>query len=534
MLSKAKFIKQAAILAVASLLVRLLGFLYRLPLTDMLGDEGNGIYSAGFYLYNFFLVMSSAGLPAAISKIVSEKIALEEYRNVKKTFKMSLILSSTVGLIFSIIMFVSARFFCNIIGSPNSYYTILTLSPTVFIVSIMSVFRGYFQGLGTTVPTAMSQVIEQIFNAVFSIYLAYLLVGISLPLGAAGGTAGTGIGALAGLIYILMIFLNKKRYINRKLSTKTHKYRIETNKEKAIKIIKTATPIIAGTAIFSMTNLIDMQMVNSRLASSNAFNESQITALYGQLTGKYVTLTTLPVSISTALATAVLPSIASSMAQKDIKTVRRKIDVSLRLTMIISIPAAIGMGVLADEILLLLFPSYSGGGSLLKWGALSIIFLALCQIITGILQGIGKMKTPAKNAFIGAIIKIPINYFLIAIPSINVIGAVISTTVCYIVASILNFRTLKKATKIRPDYNGILFKPTIASIVMGVACYFSYKGIYYISESNTISTLISIFFAMIVYIVSLALIGGFKREDLTLLPMGTKIINILDRYRLID
>ncbi|MBS5951615.1 MAG: polysaccharide biosynthesis protein, partial [Clostridium sp.] len=298
-MSKTKFIKQAAILAIASLLVRLLGFLYRLPLTNMLGDEGNGIYSAGFYLYNFFLVMSSAGLPAAISKIVSEKVALEEYRNVKKTFKISLILSSTVGLIFSIVMFVSARFFCNIIGSPDSYYTILTLSPTVFIVSVMSVFRGYFQGLGTTVPTALSQVIEQIFNAIFSIYLAYLLVGISLPLGAAGGTMGTGIGALAGLIYILMVFLNRKRYINRKLSKKTHKYRVESNREIAIKIIKTAAPIIAGTAIFSMTNLIDMQMVNSRLTASKAFTDSQVTALYGQLTGKYVTLTTLPVSIST-------------------------------------------------------------------------------------------------------------------------------------------------------------------------------------------------------------------------------------------
>lgn len=533
-MSKTKFIKQAAILAIASLLVRLLGFLYRLPLTNMLGDEGNGIYSAGFYLYNFFLVMSSAGLPAAISKIVSEKVALEEYRNVKKTFKISLILSSTVGLIFSIVMFVSARFFCNIIGSPDSYYTILTLSPTVFIVSVMSVFRGYFQGLGTTVPTALSQVIEQIFNAIFSIYLAYLLVGISLPLGAAGGTMGTGIGALAGLIYILMVFLNRKRYINRKLSKKTHKYRVESNREIAIKIIKTAAPIIAGTAIFSMTNLIDMQMVNSRLTASKAFTDSQVTALYGQLTGKYVTLTTLPVSISTALATAVLPSIASSMIQGDIKTVRKKIDVSLRLTMIISIPAAIGMGVLADEILLLLFPNYSDGGLLLKWGALSIIFLALCQIITGILQGIGKVATPAKNAFIGSIIKIPINYFLISIPSINVIGAIISTTVCYLVASLLNFITLRKVTKIRPDYNGIFFKPAIASIVMGVFCYFSYKFIFYFSKSNAMSTLISIFIAIIVYLVSLAVIGGFKREDLSLLPMGRKLISILERYRLID
>lgn len=533
-MSKTKFIKQAAILAIASLLVRLLGFLYRLPLTNMLGDEGNGIYSAGFYLYNFFLVMSSAGLPAAISKIVSEKVALEEYRNVKKTFKISLILSSTVGLIFSIVMFVSARFFCNIIGSPDSYYTILTLSPTVFIVSVMSVFRGYFQGLGTTVPTALSQVIEQIFNAIFSIYLAYLLVGISLPLGAAGGTMGTGIGALAGLIYILMVFLNRKRYINRKLSKKTHKYRLESNREIAIKIIKTAAPIIAGTAIFSMTNLIDMQMVNSRLTASKAFTDSQVTALYGQLTGKYVTLTTLPVSISTALATAVLPSIASSMIQKDIKTVRKKIDVSLRLTMIISIPAAIGMGVLADEILLLLFPNYSDGGLLLKWGALSIIFLALCQIITGILQGIGKVATPAKNAFIGSIIKIPINYFLISIPSINVIGAIISTTVCYLIASLLNFITLRKVTKIRPDYNGIFFKPTIASIVMGVFCYFSYKFIFYFSKSNAISTLVSIFIAIIVYLVSLAVIGGFKREDLSLLPMGRRLISILEQYRLID
>lgn len=531
-MSKAKFIKQAAILAIASLLVRFLGFLYRLPLTNMLGDEGNGIYSAGFYLYNFFLVMSSAGLPAAISKIVSEKIALQEYKNVKKIFRISLILAGSVGFICSLIMFFSARLFCNIIGSPDSYYTILTLSPTVFIVSIMSVFRGYFQGLGTTVPTAMSQIIEQIFNATFSIYLAYILVKISIPLGAAGGTAGTGIGALAGLIYIFIVFTNRKRYINKKLSQKTHKYRIESDKEIAIKILKTSIPIIAGTAIFSMTNLIDMQMVSSRLASTNAFTQQEITALYGQLTGKYVTLTTLPVSISTALATAILPSIASSMVQKDFTTVRKKIDISLRLTMIVSIPAAVGMGVLADQILLLLFPNYAEGGDLLRVGAFSIIFLAFCQIVTGILQGIGKVSTPAKNAFIGSVIKIPINYVLIAIPSINVLGAIISTTACYILASILNFMTVKKETGIKADFKGIFLKPLIASIVMGVSCYFSYKFIF-IFTNNTIATLFSILISMIVYFISLAVIGGFKREDLEVLPMGNKIIKFLEKFKLI-
>ncbi len=508
---KISFVKQAAILAIAGILVRLLGFLYRLPLTELLGDEGNGIYSAGFYLYIFFLVMSSAGLPAAISKIVSEKYSLGEYKNVKKVFKVSLIIASFGGAFFSVIMFFSAKWFCDLIGSPQSYYAILTLSPTVFIVSVISVFRGYFQGIGTTVPTAISQIIEQIFNAVFSIYLAYVLVGIGIEFGAAGGTAGTGIGAFAGLIYISILFLRRKKDIN-----------------------KIAIPIIAGTAIFSMTNLIDMQMVNRRLAFSGAFSESEITALYGQLTGKYVTITTLPVSISTALATAVIPSIASSVIKKDKKGVKEKISTTLRLTMIISIPAAIGIGVLSNEILKLLFPSYSDGGNLLRWGSISIIFLALYQILTGILQGLGKMKAPAKNALIGSLIKIPINYILIAIPFINVVGAVISTTFCYIVASILNLKELKKCTNVLIDYKSIFLKPIIASLIMGIVCYFSNKFLYNLTQNNSISTLISIIIGILTYLVALALIKGFKREDLKLMPMGNIIIKILDKVNLID
>lgn len=528
------FVKQAAILAIASLLVRLLGFLYRLPLTDMLGDEGNGIYSAGFYLYNFFLVMSSAGLPAAISKIISEKYSLGEYKNLKTVFTVSLTMAIFVGAFFSILMFFSAEWFCNIIGSPKSYYTILTLAPTVLIVSIMSVFRGYFQGLGNSTPTAISQVIEQIFNAIFSIYLAHILLHLGIEFGAAGGTAGTGVGALAGLIYIVILFLKKKNSINSNLkSLELVEYRLETKREIAIKIIKTAVPIITGTAIFSMTNLIDMQMVTSRLAYSGAFSESEITSLYGQLTGKYVTITTLPVSISTALATAVLPSIASSVIKNEFEILKSKISTTLRLTMIISIPAAIGIGVLSDEILALLFPNHTDGGVLLMWGSFSIIFLALCQIVTGILQGIGKMQVPAKNALIGSIIKIPINYFLIAIPFINVLGAIISTTVCYIVASILNLNALKKATNVIPDYKSIFFKPTIASIIMGIICYFSNKFLYILTNSNNFSTILSVIISIFVYLVTLSLLKGFKREDLNLIPMGHKIIKVLEKFNLI-
>ena len=530
---KNTFVKQAAILASAGIMVRILGFAYRLPLTDMIGDKGNGIYSAGYNLYNMFLVISSAGLPAAISKMVSEKITLGQYKNAEKIFGVSLINAGILGLLFSVLMFFGAGRFCEIIESPRSYYSILTLSPTIFIVALMSVFRGYFQGMGTTVPTAVSQIIEQIFNAFFSVYLAWLLVGLGVEYGAAGGTAGTGIGAFAGLIFISIVFLKNKPSIKSRFKADKANYKTDSFKDITATLFKTAIPIISGTAIFSMTNLIDMQMVNSRLAASGAFSPEQIEALYGQLTGKYVTLTTLPVSISTALATAVLPSIASSRVKGDSKAVKSKISTTLRLTMIISVPSAIGIGILGDQILRLLFPRYSGGGILLKVGALSIIFLALSQIATGVLQGIGKLQVPAINALIGSIFKIPVNYVLIGIASVNVVGAVISTTVCYIIASGLNLFALYKATGTKPDLKSILLKPVTASLIMGAICLGAYHTAYFIIPNNTFSTMFAIICAIAAYLAAMIILKGFEREDLKLMPMGTKIINFMDKRNLL-
>lgn len=528
---KSSFVKQAAILAVAGILVRVLGFLYRVPLTNMIGDEGNGIYSAGYYIYTFFLVMSSAGLPVAISKMVSEKISVGRFSAAHKIFKVSLWVAFTIGLIFSLAMYFGAKQLCNIIGSPDSYYTILTLSPTVCIVSVMAVFRGYFQGMNTTVPTALSQVVEQIFNAIFSVYLAYLFID-NVLYSAAGGTAGTGIGALAGLLFIIFAYFLAHPSIKRRIHHDKLFYKEESAKKITKNLIKLAVPIITGTAIFSMTNLIDMQMVNSRLEAAG-FPQNQINALYGQLTGKYVTITTLPVSISTAVATAVLPAIAAGVAKKAYKDVNLKINVALRVTMIISIPAAIGIGVLGNQILEMLYPSYSEGGILLQVGSISIIFLALSQIATGILQGLSKVYVPAANALIGAIVKIPLNYFLISIPEINVVGAVISTIACYAIASFLNFRALTKATKARPDYTGVLLKPIIASIFMAIICHFSYKVFNYFIGINTISTIIAICLGGLTYFITMAFIGGLKKEDLEFMPMGRKISKTLRKYRLL-
>ena len=530
---KRSFIKQAAILAAAGLIVRFIGFLYRLPMTTLIGDPGNAIYSAGYQVYNFLLILSSAGLPAAIGKMVSERLALRQYTNAHRVFKVALIGCGTLSFVLMVIMFVFAGVIADkICGIPNAKYTIMTLSPTVFIVGIMAVYRGYFQGMNNMMPTAVSQIVEQIFNAIFSVLLAWLLIGKGIAFGAAGGTAGTGIGAIFGLIVVFFAYKLKKPKIDKKLSLPVD-YREETSEEIGKKLVSVAVPIIIGTAIYSITNLADLGMVMDRLEASGAFVYEEAEVLYGQLQGKYVLLTTLPVAISTAMATAAVPNIAASMALKDKVAVKRKINLAIKIAMIISIPAAVGMGVLAEQILLLLFPTVPEGGELVAIGSISIIFLALNQIVTGTLQGIGKVRIPAINAVFGAIIKIILNYVLIVIPSINVKGAIISTIACYMLASTLNLVALVRIVKFVPDLVGALVKPTFSALVMGMVCYFNYQLLAMTGLGNAVSTLTAIVIGIGVYGIVMLLTKGIKKEEISVLPMGNKMIPLFEKLKLI-
>ncbi len=535
---RGSFIKQAAILASAGILVRFLGFVYRVPLTNMLGDEGNGIYSTGYYIYTFLLILSSAGLPAAISKLVSERLALKQYRNAHRVFQTALMLSIAFGVFFAVLMALTAHQAAALVKLPNSYYAILTLCPTLLIVAIMSVYRGYFQGMNTMVPTAISQIVEQIFNAFFSVYLAYVLlrthvpIGMqkNIPLGAAGGTMGTGIGALAGLIVVLLSYLSIRPYLVRraKICRQQHE---ESKKVLLGEILKTAWPIIVGTAVFSITNLIDIGMVMNMLTASG-YSQTEATILYGQLSGKYVTLTTLPVAISSAIATAVLPSIAASNRLREHHQVKRKMNLTMRVSMIISIPAAVGIGVLGPQIIAMLFPSASDGGILLRVGAISIIFLALCQTTTGILQGIGHIQVPVVGALLGAVMKVILNALLIPIPALNVIGAVLSTTGCYLVASIFDVWMLSRITKVRFDIKRILMKPILGSAVMGAAALGVYYGCYTFLPYNMPCTIIAIVAAMFVYGFVMLLIKGIQKEDLESIPMGGRLIRLCQKLHM--
>lgn len=533
------FIKQAAILAAASLLVRFLGFVYRLPLTNMIGDDGNAIYAGGYYIYTFLLILSSAGLPAAISKLVSERIALKQYRNAHRVFQSALAISTTLGTIFAVVMGLFARQLADLIGIADSYYSLLTLCPTLIIVAIMSVFRGYFQGMHTMVPTAISQIVEQVFNAFFSVYLAWIFLSVNvpegmtenIPLASAGGTMGTGVGALAGLIVVIFAYHLIRPYLLWRVKRCKQPYE-ETKKQLLGKVLQTAWPIIAGTAVFSITNLIDMGMVVNILQDTG-FSYTEAKALYGQLSGKFVTLTTLPVSISTAIATAALPSIAASVKLQEKKQVRRKMALTYRVSMIISVPAAVGISALGPQIIHMLFPSASDGGMLLTVGGVSIIFLALCQTSTGILQGIGHIKVPVIGAILGAIAKVILNLVLIRIPAINVLGAVLSTTGCYLVAGVFDVIMLSRLTGTKFDFMGSFLKPVIGSAFMAAGAIGSYHLFFELIGSNTIATLLAICIAIAVYGLVMLLMKGITEEDLQAVPGGGKLIRLLQKLHLL-
>ncbi len=382
-------------------------------------------------------------------------------------------------------------------------------------------------------PTAISQIVEQIFNAIFSVVLAYVFVKQSVSLGAAGGTAGTGIGAAAGLGTMIFIYKLVEKDLAYRRMYKSRETYVETKREVLKKVIWTAFPIIAGTAVFSITNLIDTKMVLSLLNSSGAFTSTEAHQLYGQLSGKYVVLSTLPVSISTAVATAAVPNIAAAIVKGEKRLIEKKINLALKISMVVSIPAAIGMGVLSDQILKLLFPTYPAGGALIKLGAASIIFLALSQINTGILQGIGKVKLPVISAIVGALLKIAFNMILIGRPSINVKGAIISTTICYAVASLMNLRYVVRETGVKPDINAGVIKPAIASGIMGVICWACYKGIYAAVGRNSISTIAAILIAIVVYAVLVVVFRIMDEDEIDTLPKGAKINRLLKRMRLI-
>ncbi|MFV0519863.1 MAG: oligosaccharide flippase family protein [Lachnospirales bacterium] len=523
-------VSQGLILIIANIIVRFFGFIYRIPLTDMLGDSGNGIYSASFNVYYFFLLISSASMPAVISKLVSERTALKQYKDAHNVYKVAYFISGTLGFLCMLILFFNADKVEDLLYTEGTALSIKVLAPTVFCVSLLSVYRGYFQGLKNTIPTAISQVVEQIVNAIVSLIGAYYLVKISVAHGAAGSTLGTLFGAFSGLIVVFIIYLSKRKFIMKKVSKS---FASESYISLGKQILKTSIPIILGTTIFAITNIIDTRMSMSRLTASGVFTYDEAVSLYGQLTGKFLVLTNLPISIATVFSASVIPNISSMRIAKKKKDINKNINLAIKMVMIFAVPATFGMVILAKEIYAFLYPSYPAGYTLMYLGGISIIIISFNQVIVSILQGLDRLYLPLISTLVSVIIKITLNYFLISIPSINIHGAVISTVVSYMVFLILDLYFLKRVWTVKIKYKSVFLKPLIASVIMGIVCFFTNKAIFFIFKSNAIALIMSVIISMFVYFIILITIRSITDKDILRIPKGYLILKILQKIKII-
>ena len=529
--------KGFAILSAAGMIVKILSLLYVPFLQIIIGREGYGVYVAAYQIFVFVYVLTNSGVPIAIAKLVSELIALENYKDALKAFKIARAALLILGLISSIVLIGFAYPLVSFSKTPEAYMPIIALAPAVFITSVMSAYRGYFQGLGNMTPTAISQVGEQIINTVFSLVFAALLISKGIELGCVGATTGTTIGALAACIYLIWIYeKNKKTKINR-ISSKVPILRL-SNKVIFRKLISYAIPMTICVGLQNAGTIIDMLVIKRRLLESG-FDQSISNIKYGIL-GTYNTLIFVPITMISALSAAALPSIAGAAARNDRRTVQEKINYTFRLCSIVAVPAAVGLAVLSKPIYSLLFPANIEGHVLMKYGSIVVVLMAIVQIQTTILQSVGKLYVVTISLTLGIFAKIICNYILVAKPEININGAIVGNIICFVIPLIINNIVMKKALRIRVRLLDYLIKPMIASAFMGLIVYITYFNLdtIFMNTKHSIvvtaaCTMLPIIIGAIVYAYGLILTGGITKKDLdTVSPRVTRLIPIFIKNRI--
>lgn len=526
---KESFMQGVFAMMFSQVLIKLLGLVYKMYLTNRegFGDEGNAIYSAGFYIYSLLLTLSSVGVPNAISKLVSERIALGDNKGANRIFKIAFFTFGLLGFIGTMILFLGAHYISNVILKiPESEMTLVALSPSIFFVSLICVIRGYFNGNGTLKVTANSQTLEQVFKTVFTIILVEVVViatGMNTTIMAAGANLATTVATIGSFIYLFFFYKNHR-------TLNVNAPNVITKKESIFKVIKkilyVSMPISLSAILSSINKNIDSTTVVRGL--STFMEESQAKIQYGILSGKVDTLTSLPLSFNIAFATALVPAISYARAKKDMSTANKRVAFSILVTILIGLPCTAGMFVFAEQILQLLFPAQSSGALLLQISSIAIIFTVLAQTINGALQGLGKVMVPAIAFSVGVVVKLILNLVLIPNPAIGINGAAIGTIACNVIACIIGFTVLKKNMDIKFKFSKYILKPIFATIIMAICSYAIYLGINSIIPGK-IATIIAIGSAVIIYAVALIALKVFTKEEIFMIPYGQKIYKILEK-----
>ena len=538
---KESFMSSVLILMISQVLIKILGLIYKLYLTnsDGFGDKGNAIYSSGFQIYALFLTISSIGIPGALAKLVSEKIAIGDTKGAHRIFKIAFVTFGLIGFLSSTILFLGAGYISNtLLQIPEAELTLVALSPSIFFVSISCVIKGYFTGRENLKVTANSHTLEQFFKTVLSVIIVEMVAlttGTDTTIMAAGANLATTLATVLCFLYLYKYYSKMRKEIAFELKRAT--------KNKRTRIIKTIKQILSVSIPMSMTAILGT--INKNIDSMTVvrglksfLSEEQAKIQYGILSGKVDTLVTLPMSLNMAFATALVPSISSSKAIGDIETIRKRVSFSMLISMLIGMPCMIIMILFAKQILELLFPNATSGAFIYQISCLGIIFIVLEQTISGALHGLGKMLTPAIALGIGVIIKFILNMYLIPInPSDfflgGTAGAAISTVVCHAVALTIEFKILSKNINLKLDKNKFIVKPIIACLIMGTIAYI-FNITLFQCLNEKISTMLLILMCVIIYILLLIILRVFSEEEIYMIPYGSKIYNFLKKLRLYD
>ncbi len=563
MSKKNSFMTNVSIILFSQIAVKVLGLVYRMVITNIsgFGDLGNGYYNTGYQVYTLLLAISSVGIPNAISKMTSERIAMGDWRGAHKIFKTAMILFFFVGLFCAVILFFGAEFIVGTIlaqaDADGAKYVLKALSPSVIFVCMSAVIRGYFTGMNNVNATSTSQVFEQIFKCVLTVVIVWVMAGLSIYANdkvkaysmATGANFASTIATVLSFVYLIYFYNKRKAGISQKLLTSTAKTINMPFSKLCKSILMISIPISLGGIISAINRLVDTATITrgieiafrdiipgyANVPAIIAPTAKQLTEEALRLSGilaKSDTLINLPIAMNVAFATVLVPSIAGALAVGNKVEARGKISYSFLISILIIFPCAIGYIALAEPIYLLLYPNAKMGFELLQISSVALIFIALNQTISGSLQGIGKIYAPATGLLMGCIAKFILNTILIRQPAINIYGAPISSVVCQVISFSYGFSILRKNIGIKLDMKKYILKPLVAALIMGILALVAYKISMMILKINAISLVVAISVGVLVYIIAVLRLGIMNKGEFQELPAGDKILKILGKLKI--
>lgn len=548
-------LKQGTILAAASVIVRMIGLLYRVPLNNLLKEEGVGIYSVAFQIYQIALIVSSYGLPLAVSKMVAAKNVKGEYKNSQKIFKNSLIFAAVIGGVVGGIIFFGADFFADMWKTKDVALPLRVLAPTIFCVAVLGVFRGFFQGQNTMVPTAISQVFEQIVNAVVSFVAAYLLMELhsesenKYAYGAAGSTAGTLSGALAALLVMLGVYMLNRPVFRRQ--KRRDKHPVDRDWDIYCMLFVTVVPVILSQTVYQISSVVDTLMFGNIMAG-HKMSESVRSGLIGAYSGQYTLLLSVPLGIATAMGTSIIPSVVASFNSEDYDGVKYKINSVIKFNMLLAIPCAVGLSVLGTQVVYMIFPNLITyryvAGMMLLTGSIALVFYALSTVTSGVLQAVNQMKLPMIHSAVSLAIHVVLVFVLLQYTNLGVYALIIGNITFPLVVCILNWRSVGKCLDYHQEIRTTFIFPTVAALIMGAVCFVSYHGLHLVIEqmgkfvdlggkgayfNNAISTLVAVILGVAIYFVVALLLKTVEEEELMEMPMGRTLWSVAKKLHLL-